>query len=488
MRFNLPMEQFDLVVIGGGAGGIAAADAGLRRGVSVLVVQDGPMGGDCTFTGCVPSKTLIAAAARRSSGPEALGAVRAAVARVAAHEDADTFRARGATVVEGRARFVSRDRIVVGGQRFRGRRIVVATGATPVVPPIDGLTAARPLTSDTLWDLDALPASVAVLGGGPIGVELAQALARLGVTVTLLEAEARVLGREEPAAARVVADALVADGVDVRTGARVDAVRRLDDGRVMVTAAGADVETSEVLVAIGRRPVTDGLDLAAAGVCVDDRGHVRVDDGQRTTAPHVYAVGDVTGTFPFTHGAYEMGRVAVATAFGNVPWQRFDPDVVPFATYTDPEIGRVGLTEAEAHERWGDGARVVEVSMDHVDRAVTEGRTEGFVVLVAAPGGLARSRASRSRTVRSRIVRAAVDRFPAALHPLGGRLVGATVVAPHAGELVAEVALAMRLRIPPAALALTTHAYPTWGMAVQQAASGFFVESPGVTVRPAQAG
>lgn len=458
------MERHDLIIIGGGAGGIAAVDAALRRGLTPLLVQDGPMGGDCTFTGCVPSKALISAAARGASLADGFAQSRRAIAEVAALETADVFRRRGATVLEGRARFVSADTVEVDGARHRAKRIIIATGATPLVPPIDGLRASNPLTSDTMWDLEALPASLAVLGGGPIGAELAQALARLGVQITLFEGEDRILGREEPRTAEVVADALRRDGVDLRLGEFVEKVERVGSGRVVVhTPSGPPVEADDVLAAIGRRPVTDGLDLDRAGVAVSDRGFIETDDRMATSTPGIFAVGDVTGEFPFTHGAYEQGLVAVAAACSRRSWRRFSTRSIPFVTFTDPEVARVGMTEAEAFAEYGDAARVVEVPMSAFDRAIAEGRTEGYIKLIAMPGRFLKHRA-------------------------GGQLVGVTIVAPHAGELVHELSLAMRFRIPPAAITIATHAYPTWGMAVQQAASGFFVDLEHGETRPARQG
>lgn len=454
------MERHDLIVIGGGPGGIAATDAALRRGASTLVVQDGPMGGDCTFTGCVPSKTLIAAAAHGTSAADAMARVRDAVARIAAMEDADTFRRRGATVVDGRARFVTRDVVEVDGRRFRADHVIVATGSAPIVPPIDGLRESAPLTSENLWDIDALPASLAVLGGGPIGIELAQAMARLGVVVTVFEAMDQILGREDPETARLVTEALRNDGVDVRVGGRVQKVELVGSTRTIHTDDGDRVDADAVLVAIGRRPVTDGLDLDHAGVRLDDKGFVVTDEHLATTAPGIYAVGDVNGRFPFTHAAHTQGLAAVGNALGTGGWRKFSADVTPFVTYTDPEIARVGMTEAEAFEAHGESATVVHLPMAAVDRAITEGRTEGFVKLIAAPGRFLGTRA-------------------------GGQLVGATIASPHAGELIHEVSLAMKLRLPPAAIASATHAYPTWGVAVQQAASGFFMDLEHGTTRPA---
>ncbi|MDE0804846.1 MAG: FAD-dependent oxidoreductase, partial [Acidimicrobiales bacterium] len=203
------------------------------------------------------------------------------------------------------------------------------------------------------------------------------------------------------------------------------------------------------------------LDLDRAGVRVDDKGFIVTDDHLATSAPGIYAVGDVNGRFPFTHAAHAQGLAAVGNALGAGAWRKFDASVTPFVTFTDPEIARVGMTEAEAYEAHGDRATVVELPMAAVDRAITDGRTEGFVKLIAAPGKLLGTRA-------------------------GGQLVGATIAAPHAGELIHEVSLAMKLRIPPAAIASATHAYPTWGIAVQQAASGFFMDLEQGTVRPAR--
>lgn len=455
-----PVEH-DVIVIGGGPGGIAAADGALRRSADTLIVQDGPMGGDCTFTGCVPSKTLIAAAAHNRPKDEALAAARSAVERIAAMEDADSFRRRGATVVEGRARFLTRDVIEVDGRRHRSDRMIIATGAAPIVPPIEGLRDADPLTNETLWDVEALPSSLAVLGGGPIGIELSQALARLGVQVTVFEAEDQILGREDPATAQLVTAALEDDGVDVQLGSRVQSVVRGADGVTVRTDDGSEVSADEVLVAIGRRPVTDGLDAANAGVRLDERGFIVTDDHLRTTAPGVYAVGDVNGRFPFTHGAHAQGLAAIGNALGPGAWRSFSDRVTPFVTFTDPEIARVGVTEAEAYEAHGAEATVVELPMSAVDRAITETRTEGFVKLIAAPGRLLGMKA-------------------------GGQLIGATIAAPRAGELIHEISLAMKLRLPPAAIATATHAYPTWGVAVQQAASGFFMDLEHGTTRPAR--
>jgi pyruvate/2-oxoglutarate dehydrogenase complex dihydrolipoamide dehydrogenase (E3) component len=456
------LDNYDLVIVGGGAGGLVAAREARRRGATTVIVQDGRVGGDCTFTGCVPSKTLLAAAARGSGFDEAMARVHATIERIAATEDAAALAIDGIDVVDGYATFTSPTSIAVDGRTIRSDRFVVATGAKPSVPPIPGLRELGPLTSESLFGLRDQPASLVVLGGGPIGCEMAQAFARLGTTVTLVEALDRLLPREEPEASEVIREVLSGEGIDVRVGHAVVGVERHDDGRVGVRLQdGSAVVASELLVAIGRVPSGRGFGLEDVGVEVDERGAVVVDASMATSVDGIWAVGDVTGGLQFTHAAGRMGWVAASNALSKlarVRRFRFDAGAVPWATFTDPEVGRVGLTEREAavlHPR----ARVAHLPLGHVDRAITAGREEGFVKLIAAP----------KHGVR---------------HVGGGRLVGATIVAPTGGDLIHEAALAMQTNMFVGRLAQTTHAYPTWAMAVQQAALQFFGTSAGLTARP----
>jgi pyruvate/2-oxoglutarate dehydrogenase complex dihydrolipoamide dehydrogenase (E3) component len=441
---------------------VAAREA-RRRGASVVMVQDGPVGGDCTFTGCVPSKALLAAAAERVGFDEAMGRVHRAVDRIAATEDAEALGRAGIDVVAGFGRFTSPTTVEVDGRTLRSERIVVATGAGPAVPDVPGLRGVGPLTNETVFELKQRPASMIVLGGGPIGCELAQAFARLGTTVTLVEALPRLLAREEAEAAEVVTRALQADGVIVRVGAVVTLVERPGDGRLRATLAGGEaVSAQEMLVAVGRVPSGRGFGLAEVGVEVDDRGAVVVDDTMATSRPGIWAVGDVTGGLQFTHAAGRMGWVAASNALSKlarVRRFRFDATTVPWATFTGPEVGRIGLTEAEAAAVHRD-AKVAHLPLSHVDRAVAVGAEDGFVKLVAAP----------KRAVG---------------HLGGGRLVGATIVAPTGGDLIHEAALAMQTNMFVGRLAQTSHAYPTWAMAIQQAALQFFGPSSGIEARPA---
>lgn len=451
--------SYDLLVIGGGAAGMAAARTAVRLKRSVLLVQDGPVGGDCTFTGCVPSKTLIESARDRVSFDQAMHAVRSTVAAIAATETADVLRAEGVHVLEGRARLTAPSTADVDGQVVSARRCVIATGSGPLLPPVPGLLEAPHLTSETVWQLRQAPESLLVLGGGAIGCELAQAFARFGVRVTLVEAGDRLLAKEEPEASAVVAEVLAREGVDVRLKATVAAVERAPGSAVQVRLAdGTALQAAQLLVAVGRRPLTDGLGLDAAGVARDSRGFITVDDRLRTNLAGTYAVGDVTGRLQFTHAADEMGRTAALNALRPPLRLRFHMEAIPWVTFTAPEVARVGMTEQEAATV---GGRVAYLPMAAVDRAVTAGRTDGFIKLVAGPRRLTG-------------------------HLAGGRLLGATIVAERAGEMVHEVALAIRTGMFTGRLAQTVHAYPTWSTGVRSAAAQFVVEADGRRARAAR--
>jgi pyruvate/2-oxoglutarate dehydrogenase complex dihydrolipoamide dehydrogenase (E3) component len=452
-------RERDLIVVGGGAGGMAAARAAARAGLRPLLVQLGPIGGDCTFTGCVPSKTVIEAAARGDSFAEAMLAARRAVDRIAAGEDDEVFRREGIDVLHGWATFRSPHQLDVEGTVLRSRRFVIATGTEPSVPPVDGLDGVDYLTNENVFELADLPASLAVLGGGAVGCELAQAFRRLGAQVMVIEALDRLLAREEPEASAAVAEAFAAEGIQLRTGTQLRRVEALEaKGAVRLHLENGDtVSADRLLVAAGRRGATAGLGLEAAGVATEG-GFVRVDHRLGTTAPGIWAAGDVTGMLQFTHAADEMGRLAVANALSRTSRGRFDPSAIPWVTFTSPEVARVGMTEAEAAAH---GGRVAFLPMTEVDRAVTAGKTGGFVKLLAGPRRLLGNAG-------------------------GGRILGATIVAERGGELVHEAALAMRTRMFTGRLAQTVHAYPTWSMAIRQAAAQFFMEIDGRRARPAQ--
>ena len=383
MRTDGAADEYDVVVVGGGTGGLSAAREAVRRGASTLLVQEGRLGGDCTFTGCVPSKALLAAAARGDSFSEAMAQVHRAVEAIAATEDDAALRRTGVEVLHGRGVFRSPTLLSVGGTSIRSQRFVIATGAGPVVPPIEGVREADPLTNENLFDVERQPRRLAVLGGGAIGAEMSQAFARLGTQVTLIEAENRILTKEEPEASQVLAEALGAGGVCIRTGGKVNKVEVVDGATRVHIDGGEPVEVDRVLVAIGRKPSTSNMGLDDIGVDLDERGFIRTDDTMATSVPGIWAVGDVAGSLQFTHAANRMAFVAVRNAlsrWAKVHKQRFEAGQVPWATFTSPEIGRVGMTEAEAVDH---GGRVAYLPMTEVDRAVATGETRGFIKLIA---------------------------------------------------------------------------------------------------------
>ena len=343
-------EGYDLVVVGGGAAGLGAARAAAAAEARTLLVSEGEIGGECTFTGCVPSKTLIEAAACGTAFPGAMTAVRQAVATIAATETAGVLAADGIEVVRGHAVFTAPGELSVAARVLRARRFVIATGSWPAIPPMPGLAETRYLTSETIWDLTERPARLAVLGGGAVGCELAQAFARLGSQVTIAEAARRLLPAAGPEASQVVDEVFRAEGIGVRTGVAIASVQHEDNGIALVLESGEKLGADRLLVATGRRPVTGHLGLEAAGVRLDDRGYIATDRHLATTAPGIYAAGDVTGRMPFTHAAFAMGRIAARNALRRrwSPPGAFDTSAIPWVVFTNPEVAQVGLTEVQA--------------------------------------------------------------------------------------------------------------------------------------------
>ncbi len=445
-------QRWDLVVLGGGTAGIVAAKTAARFGASVLLVERDRTGGDCLWTGCVPSKALLAAAGAAASARDAarLGVlvdgvsvdfartmhhVHRAILRIAPIDSPEALEAAGVTVRSGRGRFTGDGELDVDGETVRFVQAVVATGASPALPPVPGLDEVDVLTSDSVWDLTDAPGRLAVLGGGSIGCELGQAFARLGVEVTLVEGAERVLPREDADAAAAVHRSLEADGVTVRVGRSVE--KAVPDGQYagsLRLADGSAVEFDRLLVAVGRQPRTGDLGLETIGVDVDDRGFVVVDDRLRTTNPRVWAAGDLTGHPQFTHTAGVHGSLAAGNAVLGVR-RKVETTAVPRVTYTDPEVAAVGVDTGRERP----GVRMLTITHDDVDRAVAEDRTDG-------------------------LTRLAVDGK--------GRILGATVVGPRAGETLGELAVAVRRGLRTRDLAGITHAYPTWNDGAWNAAVG----------------
>jgi pyruvate/2-oxoglutarate dehydrogenase complex dihydrolipoamide dehydrogenase (E3) component len=451
-----PPGKYDLVVIGAGTGGLVSAAIGAGLGARVALIERDRMGGDCLNFGCVPSKALLRASrswaeARASKarfgGPEAVGPgdYRAVVDRmrgiradISDVDGAERFRSLGIDVYLGEARFESRNAVSVGGATFVFRRAIVATGARAMVPPIPGLDGIDYLTNETVFDLNEVPERLIVLGAGAIGCELSQAFARFGSRVTLVDMEERILPKEEPDAAAVVLRAMEADGVTFVGGAKVVEARAGADGmkRVAVeqNGEGRELEGDAVLVALGRTPNVE-LGLEEADVAYG-RGGVEVDDRLRTTNRRVYAVGDVASRYQFTHAADAQARLAVRNAlfFGR---QKSGDLVIPWATYTSPEVARVGISEGEALER-GVDIETVTIEFEHLDRARLDGDEEGFLRVHLAEGS--------------------------------DRIVGATIVHPHAGELIAQVTQAMTTGVGLEALSDVVFPYPTASEALRRAA------------------
>lgn len=442
-------RRYDLAVLGGGTAGLVAAFGAASQGARTVLIERDRPGGDCLWTGCVPSKALLSVAERahvaRTSAPFgvttgevevdfalAMAHVQDAITRLSAHDSPERLQREGVELLRGDGRFTGPRTLQVGGREVRFRHAVLATGAAPLVPGLPGLRESQPRTSDTIWELTELPRRLVVLGGGAIGCELGQAFARLGSEVTIVEMAPRLLPREEPVASQTVAASLHRDGVRVAVdtaAVRVDTDAHGRRSLVIHDGTGERaVPYDELLVAVGRRPNVDGIGLDTAGVELTERGAVQVDERLRTSNPRVWAAGDVTMQLPFTHVAAAHGSTIVQNALFGLR-RRVDHERIPWVTFTDPEVARVGLTAAEARERFGDDARVRTSAHEDLDRAVTAGERGGSASLVGDGEG---------------------------------RIVGATIVGPRAGETIGEVVAWMAGGAKLDRITQTTHAYPTW--------------------------
>ena len=460
------MAPYDLVVIGGGTAGLVTAAGSAGIGARVALVERARLGGECLWNGCVPSKAIIgvarAAADARASArfgvntgtvevdfAAAMRWVQDAQQRIAPHDSPERFRGLGVEVIEGGAKFTGERTIAVDGRQLDAKRIVLATGSAPAVPPIPGLADVPFLTNETIFSLTSQPRTLLVLGGGPIGLELAQAFVRLGTAVHVIEAAPRLLPREDHELATLLGDRLTAEGVQLHLGLKASRVELAPDGRGVRVTASPDgdpevgrgpivLDGDALLVATGRTPRHESLELARGGVEVR-HGGIIVDDHLRTTAEQVWAAGDCVGPLRFTHVADYQARLVIRNAFFPLA-SNADYSAVPWVTFTEPELAHVGLTEEEARERYGERARIWRRPFADVDRAITDGETQGMVKLVT--------------TARGRI--------------LGGHILG------HgAGNMIGEITLAMKHGISAHALGSTIHPYPTYPEAIKQAAEQY---------------
>ncbi len=450
-------ENYDLIVIGGGSAGLTAARFGAQLGLRVALVEADCIGGDCTWTGCIPSKALVKtakvahdmrAANRYGLNPvEPVVDLKTVMARINAvseevyqGESTETLRNEGIDVFFGPARFLDSGTVQVEDVKLAGRRFVIATGARPVTPTIPGITEVNHLTYETVWELQDLPERLLVIGGGPIGCELGQAFQRLGSKVTLLEAGPRLLPKDEPEASDLLLARLVEEGMDVRLGASVQRVWQ--KGTIIRAETGGEELRSDVmLLAVGRTPRVDDLGLEQAGVGYTARG-IDVDAYLRTSRKHIYAAGDCLGGYQFTHYAGWQGFMAVRNAF--LPGAaKAVLNQVPWATFTDPEVARVGLSEAEARADAKGKIGVATWPLEKIDRALTEGDSQGFLKIV---------------------------------YLNNGTVLGATIVAPRAAEMVQEWGLAIDKGLKIGDLANSLHIYPAYTMGNMQAAADIRVK------------
>ncbi len=450
--------ETDVCVIGAGSGGLSVAAGAVQMGARVVLIEKGKMGGDCLNYGCVPSKSLIAAGhaaelMRTSKRYGVNGAtpsvdfravhdhVHGVIAAIAPHDSVERFEELGCTVIQAPARFVGETEIEAGGRCIQARRVVIATGSSPMVPPIPGLDTVPFLTNETIFDLTEAPDHLIIVGGGPIGCELAQAHRRLGCRVTILERR-QIMPKDDPDATAIVGARLRAEGIDIIEHAEVQSVERDANGivaRFTVDGRALDARGSHLLLGVGRRANVDELDLDAAGIAHSAKG-IEVDARLRTSNKKVFAIGDVAGGYQFTHMASYHAGIVIRNALFHLP-SKVNDAAVPWVTYTDPELAHVGLAEAKARERHGDGVKALTWSFEENDRAQAERDTEGFIKAVTAKNG---------------------------------RVLGATIVGLHAGEQLTPWILAINQKLKIGALANIIVPYPTRAEVSKRVAGSYY--------------
>jgi pyruvate/2-oxoglutarate dehydrogenase complex dihydrolipoamide dehydrogenase (E3) component/uncharacterized membrane protein YdjX (TVP38/TMEM64 family) len=458
-RFPRPKRyDYNLVVIGAGSAGLVASYIAAAVKARVALIEKHRMGGDCLNTGCVPSKALIRSAKMLAYGHRAaefgltrtetqfefaavMERVQQVIARVEPHDSIERYTSLGVECLSGAARITSPYTVEVDGRVLTTRSIILATGASPSVPPIPGLAEAGYLTSDTLWELRQKPGRLVVLGGGPIGAELTQAFARLGCQVTQVEMAPRIMIREDPEVSALIRERLEAEGVRVLTGHAARQVVSDSGGKILLCEyQGAQVRIpfDQIIVAVGRKPNVKGFGLEELGVRISERGTVATDPFLRTSVPNIFCAGDVAGPYQFTHTAsHQAWYAAVNALFSPLKSFKVDYRVIPWCTFTDPEVARVGLSEEEARQQQVP-FELTRYPLADLDRAIADSETHGWVKILTVPGK--------------------------------DKILGVTIVGPHAGDLLAEYVLAMQHGIGLNKILGTIHVYPTLAEASKMAA------------------
>jgi pyruvate/2-oxoglutarate dehydrogenase complex dihydrolipoamide dehydrogenase (E3) component len=450
-------NQFDVIVIGGGTAGLVTASGCARLGRKVALIEKAKLGGDCLWTGCVPTKALVASAklAHQMRNAKAFGleaveprispravmkSMREARHAIEHHDAPEKFRRLGIDVIEGEAKLVSKDTVEVAGRTLTAKDIVIATGSRTAVPPIDGLAEAGYLDHASFLDRDGFPHSILILGGGPIGIEFAQILRRFGCEVTVVEAGDEIVNKEDHEVIALIRKTLTDEGITIRTKSKVTGVRAAN-GKKIVRVGEDEIEADEIFVASGRRGNTENLGLEALGMKMN-RSYIAVDAYLQTSVPRVWAAGDVHGGMQFTHvAAYEAVKLVRNMLFPGR--SRVDYDDIPWGLYTDPEVGHIGMTENEAREKFGDAVQIYRVDMADVDRAVVDRKTLGFLKLVC---------------------------------DAKGHLLGAHAVCSNATTLIEEIVLARRKKMKIGELAQLVSPYPSLADAVGKSGSLYYQE------------
>ncbi len=469
----MPKFDYNLIVIGGGTAGLITANVAAQAKAKVALIERHQMGGDCLNTGCVPSKALIASAkiahhARRAeefgikiSGPvevdfpKIMGQVQGIIDYIAPIDSRERYTELGCDCFDAQASVVNRHEVRIGENTFSTSHIVIATGATPIIPNVPGLDLINVLTSENLWAIRTLPKRLLVVGSGPIGCELAQAFARLGSEVIIVSNSSTILAREDADVAAHVQKVLTHEGIKLRLNAEMIQFTTSGASHRLRYKIGNEIhqlDFDQVLVAAGRRANTQGLGLERLGIDFNNNGTIKVDTYQRTTVANIWACGDVCGPYQFTHmAAHQAGYVAMNILASPLKKFTVDYSQVPWVTYTDPEIARVGLNETEAREK-GVPFEASHFNLSHQDRAITERENKGFVKILTPPGS--------------------------------DRILGATIVGAHAGELLAEFNLAVKNKLGLKAILNTIHPYPTFAEANKSAANEWRKKSIPIKLLP----